>query len=119
MIKKVLIVDDEQKILNLLASVLEEEGFEVETATDGIECGNKLYDNTYDALILDFKMPNLDGLRTIKYLRQGKNMHHKTMKIILHSGFVSDQVREEVENYNVTVHTKPCNVDHLIEDLKE
>jgi len=63
--EKILIVDDEKDIRELLAYNLSKEGYEVETAQDGLAALEKI-DSTYDLLILDVMMPNLDGFETCK-----------------------------------------------------
>lgn len=70
--KKVLIVDDEQSILTLLAFNLEKEGYEVQTALDGIEGYELAMANSYDFIILDLMLPSMDGMEVCKRLRQEK-----------------------------------------------
>lgn len=58
---KILIVDDEINIRNLFKIRLENEGYEVYTAKDGLEALDAVYDNIIDMCIVDVMMPNLDG----------------------------------------------------------
>jgi two-component system, OmpR family, alkaline phosphatase synthesis response regulator PhoP len=72
--KKVLVVDDEQSILTLLKYNLEQAGFEVLTAMDGIE-GKQLAETMQpDIMILDLMLPKMDGMEVCKQLRQQKIM---------------------------------------------
>jgi two-component system, OmpR family, alkaline phosphatase synthesis response regulator PhoP len=72
MSKKVLVVDDEQNILTLLQYNLEQNGFEVVTATDG-EMGRDLAVSLNpDFIVLDLMLPKLDGIEVCKQLRQQK-----------------------------------------------
>ncbi|MGX7395068.1 response regulator transcription factor [Carnobacterium mobile] len=71
--KKVLIVDDEQSILTLLAFNLEKEGYQVQTALDGLTGYSLALANTYDFIILDLMLPSMDGMEVCKKLRQEKN----------------------------------------------
>ena len=58
--KKVLIIEDEQSILKLLSYNLEQEGYAVETATDG-QVGLQMgLENKYDMILLDLMLPNMD-----------------------------------------------------------
>lgn len=59
---KILIVDDEQSIRRTLKEILEFEKYEVEEAFDGLDCLVKLKQSKYDVIILDIKMPKLDGM---------------------------------------------------------
>lgn len=70
-IRKVLIVDDEETIRNLLSEKIIDMGFECETARDGLECLEKIRaGNSYDLILLDVQMPNLNGIDTLKMLKQ-------------------------------------------------
>lgn len=70
--KKVLIVDDEQSILTLLAFNLEKEGYHVDTALDGLEGFNMALAQSYDFIILDLMLPSMGGMDICKKLRQEK-----------------------------------------------
>ncbi|HMG17046.1 MAG TPA: sigma-54 dependent transcriptional regulator [Saprospiraceae bacterium] len=59
---RILIVDDEQSIRRTLKEILEFEKYEVEEAFDGLDCLVKLKQSKYDVIILDIKMPKLDGM---------------------------------------------------------
>lgn len=59
---KILIVDDEQSIRRTLKEILEFEKYDVEEAMDGLDCLVKLKQAKYDVIILDIKMPKLDGM---------------------------------------------------------
>ena len=56
--KRVLIVDDERQIIDLLAVVLRSEGFEVDSALDGAQALDRIQQKIYDAAVVDF----IDGL---------------------------------------------------------
>lgn len=70
--KKVLIVDDEQSILTLLAFNLEKEGYQVDTALDGLEGYEMALAHAYDFIILDLMLPSMGGMDICKKLRQEK-----------------------------------------------
>lgn len=70
--KKVLIVDDEQSILILLAYNLEKEGYEVTQASDGREGYELALNQSFDFIILDLMLPSMDGMDICKNLRREK-----------------------------------------------
>ncbi|MFB1099308.1 MULTISPECIES: response regulator transcription factor [Bacillaceae] len=70
MAQKVLIVDDEESIVTLLQFNIERAGFETETAFDGLTGLQKALQNTYDMIVLDLMLPELDGTEVCKQLRQ-------------------------------------------------
>lgn len=61
MSKRILIIDDEQLLLDLLTHLLSNMGYEVDQALSGREAAGKLKDREYDAIFLDIKMPQMDG----------------------------------------------------------
>ena len=58
---KILVVDDEEKIRELIGKYAKFEGHEVDFAADGMQAIEKCRDNTYDIVIMDIMMPNLDA----------------------------------------------------------
>jgi len=73
-VKKVLVIDDEPNIVELLVYNLEKEGYEVKSAKDGLE-GVKVAKKFVPHLILlDIMMPNIDGVETCRLLRENKDL---------------------------------------------
>src|SRR5210317_803955 len=63
---KILIVDDEASIRKTLREILEFEKYEVDEAVDGLDCLVKLKQSEYDVVIMDIKMPKMDGLEALE-----------------------------------------------------
>ncbi|MFZ0451764.1 MAG: response regulator transcription factor [Desulfatiglandaceae bacterium] len=68
---KILIVDDEPDLLEELRETLKQQRYEVDTAADGEEALDKVFDNAYDLIILDIMLPKIDGLGVLKEIRNG------------------------------------------------
>lgn len=66
---RVLVVDDEQRILNFLSSKLKASGYEVSTASNGVEALEQVQALEPDLVVLDILMPQKDGFETLKELR--------------------------------------------------
>ncbi len=66
---KILIVDDEVPIRRTLRDILEFEGYEVDEASDGLECVAKVQKEKYDVIITDIKMPRMDGIEALERLQ--------------------------------------------------
>ncbi len=71
--EKVLIVDDDLKLLKMLERTLIYEGFDAVTAVDGEEALDKAYSERPDVIILDWMLPKLDGIGVLEALRTEKN----------------------------------------------
>ena len=67
--QKILVVDDDKAILEMVKFALESEGFEVATATDGDEALNKVSKEKPDLIILDVMMPGIDGFEVCRHLK--------------------------------------------------
>jgi two-component system NtrC family sensor kinase len=68
--KRLLVVDDEEDILDLLRDVLTSEGYVVDTAPSAEEALELIHENIYDAAILDFNLPDMDGVMLHRQIRQ-------------------------------------------------
>ena len=71
---KILIVDDEQKIREVIREYSEFNGYEVEEAADGMEAVSLCRLNNYDLIIMDIMMPRLDGYSACKEIKKTKNI---------------------------------------------
>ena len=72
--RKILIVDDEKNIVDIIAFNLKKEGYTVITAADGEEGVQKAMEENPDLILLDIMMPKLDGYRVLKTLRENSNI---------------------------------------------
>jgi len=79
---KILVIDDERAIRNILKEILTNEGYVVEEANDGEEGFKKFTETTYDLVLCDIKMPKLDG---IEFLNKATE-HNADIPIIIISG---------------------------------
>lgn len=70
--KRILIVDDEDDIRDLLEYDIRSSGYFVDTAKDGLEGLNKALNNSYDLILLDVMMPKMNGFDVCKNIRQAK-----------------------------------------------
>lgn len=89
-----LIVDDDEQILNVLARLLGEEGYHISTASDPLTALNLLRTRSFDLLITDYRMPEMTGLELIRDAR----ILHPDLVAILITGFaVPDATLEAAE----------------------
>lgn len=111
--RKILIVDDERGILDTMKSVLEREGFSVDTESDPEKAIS--YDQEYDIYILDFVMPKIDGLKLAEKIRE-KN---KVAIIILMTAYPSlDSAVKAIKLSIFDYLIKPFTPEYLVSVVK-
>jgi DNA-binding response OmpR family regulator len=67
--QKILIIEDDQSIADLLSDYLEISGFESEVCTDGSSGYQQILNNSYDLIILDIMLPGIDGFEILRRIR--------------------------------------------------
>jgi CheY-like chemotaxis protein len=111
---RILLVDDDPLITELVIDMLGLEGYDVDTATNGIEALRKLERQRYDLIITDLHMPKLDGSGFYRELAQRKL--HSLKRIIFLTGTTGGSEEHRfVQESGVPVLLKPFNVSELIE----
>ncbi|MBI5059093.1 response regulator [candidate division KSB1 bacterium] len=82
---KLLVADDEKNLRELYRMELEEEGYEVETAANGMEVLSRIEEREFDIIILDIQMPGLSGIDLLQKIMA----HDKRQAVILNTAFPS------------------------------
>ncbi|MEC3022141.1 response regulator, partial [Bacillus cereus] len=82
---KILIVDDDKEIRNLISVYLENEGLQTQKVEDAIEALKLLEEKEFDLIILDIMMPNMDGIEACMKIRE-----ERTIPIIMLSAKSED-----------------------------
>jgi excisionase family DNA binding protein len=109
--KRVLVVDDEASIRDLLSKTLALAEYDVDTAGDGPAALDRMRAFTYDLLIADLKMPGMDGLALI---RQAKKLK-ADLPVIIITGFSTESSAIEAVNLGVAGYlTKPFRVPQVL-----
>ena len=72
--KKILVIEDEKNIQNIIKEFLESAKYEVNTADDGLEGINLIQNNNYDLVLLDIMMPKIDGFVVCEMIRKNSNV---------------------------------------------
>ena len=114
---RVLVVDDDDVIRQLITVNLELEGFDVATATDGQDCLDKVKDVQPDVITLDIMMPRLDGWEAASRLRADPET--ADIKVVLLSARAQEADLERGSRIGVDAYlTKPFDPDELIEVVR-
>jgi CheY-like chemotaxis protein len=116
-IEKIMLVDDDLMILDTYKRVLEVKGYQVSTAENGVECGINLLEFKPDLLIVDLQMPEMGGLRTIKYLMA--NPSYKELFVIVISGHLGQEEKDILNRARIPWLEKPVDPFLLLEEIKQ
>jgi DNA-binding NtrC family response regulator len=108
---KILIVDDEERIRTILAAILGGEGYQVETAGDGIEALERGSAFRPDVLIVDLQMPRMDGIETISRFKE--RVPHAAAIILTAHGSIQSAV-QAIKSGAYDYLTKPFDNDQLL-----
>ncbi|QXI46109.1 MULTISPECIES: response regulator [Pseudomonas] len=110
----ILIVDDEYLIADILGFALEDEGFLVEKASNGLKALEALKEKRVQLVITDYMMPLLNGEELVRSMRQDPDL--SDLPVILMSGAQANQGRPELF---AAVFDKPFDIDGMIAKVRE
>jgi CheY-like chemotaxis protein len=113
MAKRILVVDDDEMVLMALGELLKPEGYDVETVSSGSEALRKLEENTYDLLMLDVIMPEMDGFELCKRIRQEEKYQEIPIIFLTAKSRDEDRARGLDAGANLFL-SKPISPDKLI-----
>ena len=114
--QKILVVDDEESIRYMLKMALEEAGYEVELASDGITALAKLTESVFDCVISDVRMPEMSGLELLKAIQEIR----PDLTVIVMSAFGSlDTAIEAMKLGAYDYVSKPFKQDEILLTLKK
>ena len=112
---RILVVDDDSDILRVFKSVLEKEGYIVETAKTGKDALKKIKKSKFSAYLVDVKLPDMDGTELL--LKIPKNS--KAIKIIV-TGFSTEEAGKKAADYEADDFlVKPVKAEELISTVRE
>ncbi|MCM3741460.1 response regulator [Oceanobacillus luteolus] len=110
MLKDVLVVDDQPGIRLLLTDILMNEGYNVTTASNGKEAIEKLVEKHFATILLDYKLPIVDGVEVLKKIEE---LNLRIPAIVM-SGLV-EKIENELESFPIvkTVLAKPFDIQQI------
>ncbi len=108
---RILLVDDNEAFLDSTKDVLEEEGYEISTASSGTEAVRQARSNHFDVVVMDIKMPGINGVETFILMKK-RNPH---VKVIMCTAYIVENlIRQALEEGAYAVLNKPFEMDLLI-----
>lgn len=112
---RILVVDDDPSMCETLSDILEDKGYEVTTANDGREAVEKTKQKEFGLVLMDIKMPKMNGVEACKIMRSER----PDMKIILMTAYaVEDLVQEALKDETVGIFFKPLDLEKVIQLLQ-
>ena len=113
MAKRILVVDDDEMVLIALNELLRPEGFEVHTVSSGTEALKRIDENTYDLLMLDIIMPEMDGFELCKRIREKEGLRETPIVFLTAKSREEDRGRGLEVGANLFL-TKPISPEKLL-----
>lgn len=113
---RILIVDDDESIRKVLTTILEEEGYTIDTAENGKEAIEKSKTNFYNLALIDIRLPDIEGIKLLTLMYKTVP---KMIKIII-TGYPTMQNAIEAVNRDADAYLlKPLNMENLLNTIKE
>lgn len=112
---EILLVDDEAVFANNMSRLLRTRGYSVAAVSDGRQALDALGEKSFDVMVLDLKMPVLDGIET---LRQMKKLSISTEVLVLTAHGTMDTAFEAIEMGAFDYVTKPCEIADLVAKIE-
>jgi len=122
MSKKILVIDDDPLVIRSIDKYLKSHGYNIETAQSGKEALEKIKNSDFDLIISDIRMPGMDGIETLKEIRESSLRHNKEkVPAIIITGYAGgDEVyRKAGELGIVECIYKPFELDEFIEVIRK
>ena len=111
---RILVVDDDEGVTSTFARMLRLEGFDVRTALNGEMGLREASQSRPDAIILDLRMPLVDGVLFLQRLRADSEQRDVPVAIVTGDYFVDDEVTDELRRLGAEVKFKPLWLDDLV-----
>ena len=116
--KNILLIDDDHDVRRLVSVILEQSGFGVRSVADGSSAIAELQMNSYDLMVLDISMPNLNGFQVLKAIRSMARFIG--LPVIMLTGSRDRDEISKVQEYNVSDYVlKPPQIDDLISRVEK
>ena len=114
--ESVLVVEDDESLAQVITMALRSEGFETQTARDGLDGCNSYFRHPTDWVVTDIEMPQLDGIAMMECIRT----FHPRVRAVYMSGAVDEYrtlLEREIAQHAATVLPKPFSCSNLIKQL--
>ncbi len=112
---RILIVDDEPGMIETLSDILELEGVEVFKIESGLDAVEFIRGNTIDLILMDFKMPGMNGVEAYKKIKKNNNK----VKVIFITAYYQEQlIQKALEEGAFGICHKPLHIPQLLDMIR-
>ncbi|MEW6002857.1 MAG: response regulator [Nitrospirota bacterium] len=110
-----LVVEDDRDMCRMISSILKEEGYRVDKAYDAKGAIKKIKAKRWDLIILDYKLPDMDGIKVLEEVRR----INPSLKVIMISAYGSPSIKSMAKKLGVYQFLdKPFDLNRLIKVVK-
>ncbi len=119
MAKKILVIDDEGIVIKTVGNLLKREGYLAEVVNNGFQAIETVKDNDFDLIIADIRMPNIDGVTTIKKIKENLRENKKAdIPTIFITGYADSDAHIKAREFGKVLF-KPFDLTEFLDAVKE
>ena len=113
---KMMLVDDEERFLSTTKKLLEKKGYDAVTASSGAEALEKIRSQNIDVVILDVKMPGMDGIATLREIKR----QFPLIEVIMLTGHATmESAIDGLKSGAIDYLTKPADINEIIQKAEQ
>ncbi len=115
--RRVLVIEDQPLLREIIKDFLSEEGFDVTLTQDGVTALNLLEKTPFDCVVTDLYMPEMDGIMLTLKIKMNKNLRH--IPVVMLSSETKEEVIKQAKEAGVSKFiTKPATGDKIAKEIK-
>jgi len=117
MAKRILVIDDEGMITKTVGNLLKREGYQAEVCDSGLQAQEKTQKKDFDLIVIDIRMPSMDGLETIKNIKDNLKTRNKPdIPVIFITGYADSDAHIKAEKFGKVIF-KPFDMKEFLEEV--
>ena len=119
MAKNILVVDDDGMVTRSLCGLLKKSGYSADASGDGFDAIEKVQDTHIDLIVIDLRMPGMDGVQTVKRIKEIiKSRNKADIPVIFITGYADSELYAQAKGLG-RVLVKPLDNKDLLEGIEE
>ena len=119
MAKNILVIDDDGLVSKSLCALLHSKGFYADALDNGFDAIEKVEEEHLDLIVVDIRMPLIDGVQTVKQIKEVlKAKHRKDIPVIFITGYADSELNEQAKELGEVIF-KPFDNDDIMECIRD